>query len=422
MANKIGPFEILSELSHSEKCSVYKATDTESGKTVALKAVKLELLGDQAQPLVKRILEEADGAKSLNSPNIAVVYGAGEMEGLFCASLEYIQGNSVATTLDRHEGFSIWDIQDISRQVCQALDHASGHKVAHYSLEPSKIMSGWDGTVKILGYGISTMGEYAAQASGEPPRILHYMSPEQLSGSPLDVRSNLFSLGAILYEMATEQKAFPGEDAEQVRQHIRGTMPVPPSQVNPKTHPMLSELIMKALAKDPEARYQSGRELVLDLEKCKETPQKSDAKKVDLAKGAKGPGGLMGAPIKKVPVGNPFISKTPEKTETRDPESQNKENTVARAAAAAAGTSASRALTEQPEVRSFEVQATQETPQMTMSSAAVEPEVEAPKIKVDPAMDETRQAASPSRSFSEISELPPLKPVFIAPPAPAEPE
>ncbi len=420
MANKIGRFEILSELSQSEKCSVYKATDPESGQTVALKAVKLELLGDQAQPLVKRILEEADAAKALNSPNIAVVYGAGEMEGSFCASLEYIQGNSVATTLNRHEGFSIWDIQDITRQVCQALDHASGHKVAHYSLEPSKIMSGWDGTVKILSYGISSMSSYAAQAAGKPMEILHYMSPEQLNGSPLDVRSNIFSLGVILYEMATDQKAFPGDDADQVRQQIRETMPAPPLHVKGKVHPQLSALIMKALAKDPAERYQSGRELVLDLEKCKDTPKKAEeAKKIEST--AKG---LMGAPVKKAPVTNPFIKKIEEPVEAKSADAGAEKEPAPMAKAAAVGSASASTPVKKLEVQSFEApKAESSKPQMTMSTATAEPEVEAPKIAVDPAMDENRTAAPASRSFSEISELPPLKPVFIAPPAPApEPE
>ncbi|MGA2697718.1 MAG: serine/threonine-protein kinase, partial [Terriglobales bacterium] len=314
MENRVGRFEILSELSRSERGCVYKATDSESGQTVALKTVKLEYLGNQAAAFMQRVQAEAEAAKALNSPNVAVMYGTGDFDGHFCASLEYIQGNSVYTTLSRQEGFSIWDIQDITRQVCQALDHAIGHKVAHASLEPAKIMSGWDGTVKILSYGVSTMGEYAVEASGKPAEILYYMSPEQLSGGTLDVRSNLFTLGAILYEMATEQKPFPGDDSEQVRQQIRETMPAPPIQMNGKVHPVLSELIMKALAKDPAARYQSGKELVLDLEKCKDSPQKkAETKKMP---GAEAPKGLMGAPIKKAQPVTPAVAKAPEAVAT----------------------------------------------------------------------------------------------------------
>ncbi len=170
MSNKIGRFEILSEISHSDISSVYKATDPESGQTVALKTVNLEPLGEQAHGLVKSLLEEAEASKVLNSHNIALLYGAEEAGGIFCASLEYVQGNSVATMLARKEGFSIWDLQDIARQTCQGLDHAHAKSLVHYTLEPAKIMVSWDGTVKILGFGISTMSAFAAQASGSCTR------------------------------------------------------------------------------------------------------------------------------------------------------------------------------------------------------------------------------------------------------------
>ena len=228
---------------------------------------------------MERVLEEADTTKPLSSHNIALLYGAGDIEGYFCAAMEYVQGKSIANMLSRQEGFSVWDLQDIARQTCQGLDHAHAHKVVHYSLEPGKILVSWDGTVKILGFGISAMGAWAAQAPGTAPETLHYMSPEQLRGEPLDARSNLFSLGAILYEMVTGRKAFGAEDADQLRQEIMVGMPAAPAQVISKIHPALSEVIMKALAKLPEQRYQSGQDLVNDLEQCKEGGAKPAASK-----------------------------------------------------------------------------------------------------------------------------------------------
>ncbi len=279
MANKIGRFEILSEIVHSDFSAVYKAADPESGQTIALKTIQLQMLGDQASVLVDQILQEAEGTKPLNSHNIALLYGLEEIEGQFCAAMEYVQGNSIGTMLARKEGFSIWDLQDIARQTCQGLDHAHSHHVVHYSLEPAKIMVTWDGTVKVLSFGASSMGAFTCQAAGKAPEVLHYVSPEQLRGDPVDGRSNIFSLGAILYEMVTENKAFSGDDADEVRQAIHEATPVAPDQINPKIHPALSELIMKALAKAPEDRYQSGQELVNDLEHCKESAPKKDAKK-----------------------------------------------------------------------------------------------------------------------------------------------
>src|SRR3989454_12605724 len=249
MSNQIGRFEILSEITQSALGSVYKASDPDTGQTVVLKTLRLQPFGEQSAGLVQRVLEEVESAKPLNSPNIAQAYGAAEIDGQLCAWMEYVQGNSIATMLARKEGFSIWDLQDIARQTCQGLDHARVHNVAHYSLEPAKIMVSWDGTVKILGFGVSTMGAGAAQAAGKAPEVLHYMSPEQLRGDPVDARSNLFSLGAILYEMVTERKAFEGEDADQVRQQILEQVPAAPDKINRKIHAALSEVIMRALSK-----------------------------------------------------------------------------------------------------------------------------------------------------------------------------
>jgi serine/threonine-protein kinase len=437
----------------------------------------LEVLGDRAAAVVQSILDEADGSKSLNSHNIALLYGAGEIEGLFCAAMEYVQGNSIATMMSRKEGFSIWDIQDIARQSCQGLDHAHTHKVVHASLEPAKIMVQWDGTVKLLGFGVSLIGAHAAQASGPAPEVLRYMSPEQLRGDPLDARSNLFSLGAILYEMVTERKAFAGEDAEQVRQSILEMTPVAPDQINRKVHPALSEVVMKAIAKAPGQRYQSGQELVNDLERCKESSSKAAAKKSvqppqGLNLGAKAkPGSSVPttgqpAPVASTPAApkpaappamaapeplKPTVEKKVEvpaaaaqaptaapefEVQAAPAESQAPPKAVAAAASWSGGTRAKDA-SQLPKLdptaqfinscvkASVEALAT-EQPE-TLSTAIVEPEVEsapaeAPrKLPVDPMMDESaNKAGSGGLSFSDLDELPPLKEAYVAPPPPAE--
>ena len=275
--SNIGHFEILSELSKSGTGAVFKANDPQTNQTVALKVIQLSAFGESAAELESCLLQEAETAKVLSNPNLAPVFGAGVIDGQFYAAMEYIQGNSVATMLARKEGFSIWDLLDIGRQVCSGLDHAHSHSVFHYSLDPAKIMCGWDGTVRVLGFGVSSVGKFAAQMPGIPS-LLHYMSPEQVRGENIDARSNLYSLGALFYEMVTDRKAFDREDSESLRQSILESTPVSPMQVNPKLHPVLSDLIMKALAKDPAERYQSGRGLLDDLEKCKESkPQAAKA-------------------------------------------------------------------------------------------------------------------------------------------------
>ncbi|MGB7600120.1 MAG: PEGA domain-containing protein [Candidatus Sulfotelmatobacter sp.] len=431
--SKIGHFEILSELSKSATGAVYKANDAQTGQTIALKAIQLSAFGESAGELEKCLLEEAETTKVLSNPNLTTVSGAGVMEGQFCAAMEYVQGNSVATMLARKEGFSIWDLLDIGRQVCGGLDQAHSQNVFHYSLEPAKIMCGWDGTVRVLGFGVSSVGKFIAQMP-DVPCILHYMSPEQIRGESIDARSNLFSLGALFYEMVTDHKAFEGENSESLRQSILESTPVPPVQVNPKLHPVLSDLIMRALAKDPNERYQNGRALLDELEKCKESkPQaaKTTAAPAKVpavaapAKAAAQPkfASTSPTPAQKKPVASP--SPAVSKPTPQPP--------ALRAAAAAAGLGGGRSASSAPNAEASNAYAAPQIkatgnaapPSASMSSAILdEPEVEAPsaeppRISVDPMMTEN----APSRgsggvSFSEMTELPPLKEVYIAPPPP----
>ena len=170
MSTKIGQFEILSELAKSPTSSVYKANDPEGNQTIALKAIQLSAFGESSEALEQALLAEAESTKILSSPNIGKVFGAGEIDGQYCAAMEYVQGNSIATMLARKEGFSIWDLLDIGRQLCSGFDHASSHKLVHYSLEPSKIMCGWDGTVKILSFGVSSVGNFAQHVTANRSR------------------------------------------------------------------------------------------------------------------------------------------------------------------------------------------------------------------------------------------------------------
>jgi eukaryotic-like serine/threonine-protein kinase len=435
MSNKVGRFEILSEIAHSDLSSVYKATDPESGQTVALKTVNLELLAEQAAMLVKNLLEEAEASKVLNSHNIALLYGAEEVGGIFCASLEYVQGNSVATMLARKEGFSIWDLQDIARQTCQGLDHAHAKGLVHYTLEPAKIMVSWDGTVKILGFGISTMSAFAAHASGAAPGVLHYMSPEQLRGDPLGAPSNIFSLGAIFYEMVTERKAFDGEDADQVRQSVSEMTPVAPDQINRKIHPALSQVIMKSLSKSPEERYQSGQDLVNDLERCKESATKAAAaakpgQPAQKAPPAQKPTPTVSAPPAPAPPKPTFKPTAPvAKVPASAPPMAAKAAAAGHSANSASASGLITANLDQAapvintaaetSVETFSVASSSDASVSMSSSTIVEPEVEAPKVHVDPMMSEgPKTGAAASRSFSEIDELPPLKEAYVAPPPP----
>ncbi len=434
MATIFNRFEIQSELSKSDSASIYKALDRETNQVVALKTQNLAPLGDRAAAFVDALIAEGQSTRNLAAQNIVPVYGAGEIEGQFSAAMEYIQGNSVATMLARNEGFSIWDILDISRQLCAGLEQAATQGVAHSSLEPAKIMVQWDGMVKILGYGISKMSLLGAESGNGMGRLTPYCSPEQLRGEAIDSRSNLFSLGAILYEMVAGRRAFNASDTGSLLNQIENEMPASPTSLNPKILPAVSALILKALAKDPAARYQHARELLEDLERCKETGKKSvtEPKKITPPAGVAVDPAMRASAADKFAasglpsgsgVGNSAQPKPSAPTLARPiaPPSLNEARSKASAAAASAsgggrGVSAptgfsSNANSGASVIGEFEVSAT--------ASPTQAPVQQASPIMVDPMMAESA-TASPSggRSFSDLAEMPPLKELVYVPPVP----
>jgi serine/threonine protein kinase len=470
MATMFGRFEIQSELSKSETASIYKALDTETNQVVALKTQSLEPLGDRADAFVETLIAEGEATRDLACQNIVLLYGAGEIDGQFCAAMEYIQGNSIATMLARKEGFSIWDLLDITRQVCAGLEHAASKGVAHSSLEPAKIMVQWDGMVKLLGYGISNMSLIEAESGKGLGRLMPYCSPEQIRGEAIDLRSNLFTLGAILYEMVVGRQAFDAADPVTLVSRIENEMPASPSSVNAKIQPAVSALIMKALAKDPAERYQSARELLDDLEKCKENKKSATETKRPVAAVTANPAARAAAASKFVtPASSAAKPEPPARPAVPSPAAAAPSSRIAapaaknsappaetRVTAAAAGASSGSAPrisgtefdsgfssdfnaklepgeesnygsdTGPQLLNNFEVSApeSQATPSPVLSAAAVAPEVErkAPRVAVDPAMSES-VASSAGTSFSDLAEMPPLKePVFTPPsPEPIEP-
>ena len=448
MSNKIGRFEIISEIAKSTSGAVYKANDPDAGRTIALKTIKFDLPPDLARILVQLILQESETTKNLNSQNIALLYGAGEIDGQFCAAMEYVEGNSLANMIARQEGFSIWDLLDLSRQVCLALDHANSHGVLHRSLEPAKIMMQWDGTVKVLGYGVSTMVSAMPRKGAQVPPLFYYMAPEQVKGEVMDIRSNIFSWGAILYEMVTERKPFVGDDIQTVRQRILEETPEPPAIINPRINLSVSTVIMRALAKSPEERYQHGHELLADLEKAKETTQAKAAKQGQSPKGLVIPEKLKASPAasgkfvvaqkSEAPSSQKFAAT---QSDIEEPGTQIGSDSQAtanlfepldapapasgtpppkRAAAAAGAGLGGPASVSQPTLRTSPRTAGPHSgPQAQMSAAAADsPVTEKPKFRTDPMMAGSEQSGTKTVSFSDLDELPPLKEVFVAPPEP----
>jgi len=265
---KAGRYEIVGELGRGAMGVVYKATDPVIGRPVAVKTIKLSEQGTglTRAELIARFQTEARAAGLLTHHNIVVVYDAGEEDGLFYITMELVEGKSVQALLDAGHAFPLPRILRIMEQACNALQFAHENNIVHLVVKPVNIMlTGYD-TVKVTDFGTAKILQFGtvqqtAHVMGTPS----YMSPEQVKGRAVDGRSDIFSLGVMLYEMITGEKPFPGESITTVIYKIVNEEPVPPRTIDPTIHPGISAAVMRALAKEPEERYQTCHELLEDL-------------------------------------------------------------------------------------------------------------------------------------------------------------
>src|SRR5262245_56343963 len=265
---KAGRFEIVGELGRGAMGIVYKAVDPVIGRTVAVKTLRLseEGTGLSRSELLNRFQTEARAAGLLTHPNIVVVFDAGEENGLYYITMELVEGKSLQALLDSGQAFPLARVLRIMEQTCSALQFAHERSIVHRDIKPANLMLTADDTVKITDFGTAKILQFGtvqqtAHVMGTPS----YMSPEQVKGRVVDGRSDIFSLGVMIYEMISGEKPSPGQNITTVIYKIVNEQPVPPRHVNLSIHPGISAAVMRALAKDPEERYHSCRELLEDL-------------------------------------------------------------------------------------------------------------------------------------------------------------
>jgi serine/threonine protein kinase len=280
-ATKAGRYEILGELGRGGMGVVYRAKDPSIGRIVAVKTIKLseEGTGMSHAQLVECFQTEARAAGLLTHPNIVVIHDVGESEGIYYITMELVNGKSLQSMLDSGEKFSLPRLLRIIEQVCSALQFAHEHSVVHRDIKPANIMLTSDDFVKITDFGTAKIMQYGASQQTSAMGTPGYMSPEQIKGKAVDGRTDIFSLGVMLYEMTTGQKPFRGQDIATILYHILNEEPVPPYQLNPNIPPGVSSTIMKALNKGPRLRYESCNELLEDLKHYRpgENPAKANA-------------------------------------------------------------------------------------------------------------------------------------------------
>jgi serine/threonine protein kinase len=265
---KAGRYEIVAELGRGAMGVVYKATDPVIGRPVAVKTIKLSEQGTglSRSELIARFQTEARAAGLLTHQNIVVVYDAGEEDGLFYITMELVEGKSVQALLDDGHAFPLPRVLRIMEQACNALQFAHENNIVHRDIKPANIMLTGDDTVKVTDFGTAKILQFGtvqqtAHVMGTPS----YMSPEQVKGRAVDGRTDIFSLGVMFYEMITGEKPFPGESITTVIYKIVNEQPVSPRTIDPTIHPGISAAVLRALAKEPEDRYQSCHEFLEDL-------------------------------------------------------------------------------------------------------------------------------------------------------------
>lgn len=262
--NRIGRYKILGELGRGAMGVVYRAEDPSLDRVVALKTISL---GDAEgrQEYEKRFLLEAKAAGKLTHPNIVTIFDYGEEEGLAYMAMELLQGSDLRSRI-RQGGIPPMEAVEIALQVADGLGFAHEFGVVHRDVKPGNIMLLERGAVKIMDFGIARMRHADHKTStGMVLGTPRYMSPEQISGQPVDQRSDIFSLGTVLYEMLTQTSLFSGLDVNQIAHNVTTTEPPPPSHSNPALPQMLDFIVARALKKDPSVRYQDAYEMAADL-------------------------------------------------------------------------------------------------------------------------------------------------------------
>jgi len=268
--NRLGRYEILGELGRGAMGVVYRARDPIIDRVVALKTINLALTGAALASFEARFFQEARSAGRLNHPNIVTIYDAGKADGVAYIAMEFLEGTSLREVLDEHPPLSIPRILETVAQIARGLAYAHENGVVHRDVKPANVIVLKNRRPKITDFGIARLGEadgIASERAGSPK----YMSPEQIRGdATLDGRSDLFSLGTVLYEMLTGRPPFAGETVTEIMQAVLEHTPPVPSVVDAHVPPELDGVVMRMLAKRPDDRYPSARSLFRELRRVDE--------------------------------------------------------------------------------------------------------------------------------------------------------
>ncbi len=274
---KIGRYKILEELGHGAMGMVYKGQDPIIDRFVAIKTIRFDRFYEdrEIQGLKDRFFKEVQAVGKLNHPNIVTVFDVGEDGTLSYMAMEYVAGESLSQYTSPNRLLPVEEVLRLVSEVARALDFAHRLGIVHRDVKPANIMLTPSGLVKVMDFGIAKLPTSTLTQTGSILGTPSYMSPEQINGQGVDGRSDLFSLGCVFYELLTGAKPFQGETLSALINQICQESSIPASKQSPKVPSLCDPILARALAKLPESRYQSGKEMAEDLRKALEAIKNS---------------------------------------------------------------------------------------------------------------------------------------------------
>src|SRR5207253_10924959 len=249
-----GRYRILRKLGTGGMANVYLAEDEVLGRRVAIKILNDRHAGDDQ--FVERFRREAKNAARLSHPNIVSIYDRGEAEGTYYIAMEYLEGRTLKELIVTKGPTPIPVAIDYTRQMLGALGFAHKNGIVHRDIKPHNVVVAPDGRLKVTDFGIARSGASQMTEAGSIIGTAQYLSPEQARGAPVDQRSDIYSIGIVLYEMLTGSVPFTGDTPLEIAMKHLSEVPVPPSELRDDVPDDLDLVVLRALAKDPEDRYQ----------------------------------------------------------------------------------------------------------------------------------------------------------------------
>ena len=254
-----GRYQVQDKIGSGGMATVYRGLDEVLGRTVAIKTMLPQYASDPS--FAARFKQEAQAAAALQSPYIVSVYDWGKDADTYYIVMEYLRGTDLKSGIRKHGALDCKKVAQIGSQICGALSVAHKHEIIHRDIKPQNIMVQPDGNIKVMDFGIARAKNSHLTQDNSVLGTAHYVSPEQTQGKELGPTTDIYSLGIVMYEAATGQVPFQGDDAISVALKQVNEQPKPPSQLNPAVDPSLESIILKCMQKNPAARFQTADEL-----------------------------------------------------------------------------------------------------------------------------------------------------------------